>query len=60
MENNGKYHIKLIDFGNAVYAVDKDLPTPNNPRDPAKPKTTSDNSIIDKLIFKLLDDKIIS
>jgi serine/threonine protein kinase len=54
-----KYASVIIDYGNAVYSEDKNLPTLDDPKDPNK-SIDVNASLVDKLIFKLLDDKVIS
>jgi hypothetical protein len=56
----GDKHIPMIiDYGNAIYAKDTNLPSVNDPKDPNK--TLDQNAaLVDKLIFKLLDDKVIT
>jgi tRNA A-37 threonylcarbamoyl transferase component Bud32 len=51
-----KYVPVLIDFGNAEYAVDVNLPTIDDPKDL---KQQVDDETTDKLVFKLLDDNVI-
>jgi hypothetical protein len=57
----GDKHIPfIIDYGNAVYAQDKKLPTVEDPRDPKKTSRDVDGALIGALVFRLLDDKVIS
>jgi serine/threonine protein kinase len=58
MKKGDKHISFIIDYGNAVYAQDKNLPTVDDPKDPNN-VMDSNAALIDKLIFKLLDDKVI-
>ncbi len=58
VQKGDKYVPVLIDFGNAVYAVDKNLPTIEDPKD-INHGIDKDIDLINKLVFKFLDDNII-
>jgi serine/threonine protein kinase len=58
-KKGNKYVPIIIDYGNAMYAQDNNLPTIDDPKDPNKSIDTH-FALIDKLVFKLLDDKILA
>ena len=59
IKKGDKYTPVIIDYGNAVYARDTNLPTTEDPKDPTKTVDTN-AALIDKLVFKLLDDKVLA
>jgi tRNA A-37 threonylcarbamoyl transferase component Bud32 len=58
VKKGDKYIPMLIDFGNAVYAKDKDLPTVDDPHD-INHGIDKKQDLANKLVFKLLDDNML-
>jgi tRNA A-37 threonylcarbamoyl transferase component Bud32 len=58
VQKGNKYTPMLIDFGNAEYARDKNIPTAEDPKDLSN-GVDKNKELLDKLIFKLLDEKVL-